>query len=61
VDDRLLTANQLAKHLGVSPATVLLWVERRELPSIRLSKRTIRFDPVAVEKWLAKYAGKDGV
>ncbi|MGD0089095.1 MAG: helix-turn-helix domain-containing protein [Planctomycetota bacterium] len=51
----LLSARQLADHIGVSTGTILGWVEQRGLPSIRLSKRTIRFDPVAVEHWLREH------
>ena len=51
--NELLSAYQLARQIGVAPATVLRWVERRGLPCIRFSKRTIRFDPAQVEQWLA--------
>ena len=57
----LLSPDQVAEQLGVSRTTVLLWADERGLPCIRFSKRTIRFDPAAVELWLESISTSSGV
>jgi len=55
----LQTPEDLARQFQVSPSTILLWVESRGLPCIRLSQRTIRFDPLAVQDWLQRQTNVD--
>lgn len=43
VPDELLTINEVAGMMKVSPRTVRRWVEAGELRVIRLPGRTIRF------------------
>jgi excisionase family DNA binding protein len=38
-----MTVRQAAKFLGVSPQTVYLWVERKQIPHLRVMGRNIRF------------------
>jgi len=38
-----LTVRQAAIYLGVSPQTVYLWVERKQIPHLRVMGRNIRF------------------
>jgi len=38
-----LTVRQAAVYLGVSPQTVYLWVERKQIPHFRIMGRNIRF------------------
>ena len=38
-----LTVRQAAVFLGVSPQTVYLWVERKQIPHLRVMGRNIRF------------------
>ena len=38
-----LTVREAAKFLGVSPQTVYLWVERKQIPHFRVMGRNIRF------------------
>ena len=38
-----LTVRDAAIYLGVSPQTVYLWVERRQIPHLRVMGRNIRF------------------
>jgi len=38
-----LTVKEAAKFLGVSPQTVYLWVERKQIPHLRVMGRNIRF------------------
>ena len=34
---------EAARYLGVSPQTVYLWVERKQIPHLRVMGRNIRF------------------
>ncbi|HEX3658924.1 MAG TPA: helix-turn-helix domain-containing protein [Pirellulales bacterium] len=45
-----LTAEEIAERLRVTPGTVMIWARENRIPSIRISRRVVRFDPVAVEK-----------
>ena len=38
-----LNVKEAAKYLGVSPQTVYLWVERKQIPHLRVMGRNIRF------------------
>jgi len=42
-DELPLTARDAATYLGVSPQTVYLWVERKQIPHLRVMGRNIRF------------------
>lgn len=58
----LLTARELAKRLRVSPETVRAWARRGCIPTLRLSPKTIRFNPEAVlAALLAERAKGEGV
>ena len=37
------TVKEAARFLGVSPQTVYAWVERRQIPHLRVMGRNIRF------------------
>lgn len=50
--ERTLTVRELAAYLQVSPLTVYRWVERGELPHLRLVKGNIRFRLEDVERHL---------
>jgi excisionase family DNA binding protein len=52
----LLTAREVADHLGVSPETVLRWTRRGELPAIRLPGGVIRYHEDVLDGWLAERA-----
>ena len=43
MSERLLTARELAEHLGLSPATILDQWQRGELPGFKFG-RAVRFD-----------------
>jgi excisionase family DNA binding protein len=43
IHDIPLTVKEAAKFLGVSPQTVYLWVERKQIPHLRVMGRNIRF------------------
>jgi excisionase family DNA binding protein len=42
--DGLLTAEELAERLAVSPFTIVKWAKERRIPEIRPSPRIRRFD-----------------
>ena len=42
-DSEPLTVKEAARFLGVSPQTVYAWVERRQIPHLRVMGRNIRF------------------
>ena len=42
-DEYPLTVKEAAKYLGVSSQTVYLWVERKQIPHLRVMGRNIRF------------------
>lgn len=50
---RLIDSAELADWLGVSPRQVRRWVETGTIPVTRLDRR-IRFDVVAIEKWIKR-------
>jgi excisionase family DNA binding protein len=56
VPEPLLTAREVGILLGVSTETVLRWVRRGEMPSIRLPGGAVRFPAQAIEQWLAERA-----
>jgi excisionase family DNA binding protein len=51
--ESLLSYQQLAAKLGLKPNTLAVLVHRKQVPHFRLAKRLVRFDPIAVERWLA--------
>ena len=50
-----LTVRQAAKYLGVSPQTVYLWVERKQIPHLRVMGRNIRFFRSDLEPFRASF------
>jgi len=50
-----LTVRQAAKFLGVSPKTVYLWVERKQIPHLRVMGRNIRFLKSDLETFRASF------
>jgi excisionase family DNA binding protein len=53
VTDRLLTTREVADRLGVSPETILRWIDRRGLPVVRLTSRALRYDEDRLDAWIA--------
>jgi excisionase family DNA binding protein len=49
------TVRQAAKFLGVSPQTVYLWVERKQIPHLRVMGRNIRFLKSDLETFRASF------
>ena len=50
-----LTVREAAKYLGVSPQTVYLWVERKQIPHLRVMGRNIRFLKSDLETFRASF------
>jgi excisionase family DNA binding protein len=50
-----LTVKDAAKFLGVSPQTVYLWVERKQIPHLRVMGRNIRFLRSDLEPFRASF------
>jgi excisionase family DNA binding protein len=55
----LVTKQELALALGVSPRTIDNWMAQRRIPFIRISARLIRFDLNRVKAALARYEIKE--
>ena len=55
VDEIPLTVRQAAVFLGVSPQTVYLWVERKQIPHLRVMGRNIRFLKSELEPFRATF------
>ncbi len=43
-DKLLLTAEELAERLAVSPRTIITWANSNRIPEVRISQRIRRFD-----------------
>jgi excisionase family DNA binding protein len=54
-EENPLTVREAAKFLGVSPQTVYLWVERKQIPHLRVMGRNIRFLKSDLEPFRASF------
>jgi len=54
-DNRPLSVREAARFLGVSPQTVYLWVERKQIPHLRVMGRNIRFLKPDLETFRASF------
>jgi excisionase family DNA binding protein len=54
-DEFPLTVREAAKFLGVSTQTVYLWVERKQIPHLRVMGRNIRFLKSDLEPFRASF------
>ena len=57
MDEKLLTATELAEHLRVRPDTVRTWSRQRVIPRIKLSRKVIRYELAAVVAALTRRSG----
>ena len=53
--DYPLTVREAARFLGVSPQTVYLWVERKQIPHLRVMGRNIRFLKSDLEPFRSRF------
>ena len=54
-DELPLTVRDAARFLGVSIQTVYLWVERKQIPHLRVMGRNIRFLQSELEPFRAQF------
>ena len=54
------TVRQAARFLGVSAQTVYLWVERKQIPHLRVMGRNIRFLKSELECFRASFRESGG-
>jgi excisionase family DNA binding protein len=50
-----MSVKEAAKFLGVSPQTVYLWVERKQIPHLRVMGRNLRFLKSDLEPFRASF------
>lgn len=55
----LITAEELAKRLSLSPGTIKRWGQEGVIPRLRLSGKVVRFDAEEVEEVLRRRAIKE--
>ena len=55
--ERWLSVDEIAAHLGVNPDTVYKWIERKQMPAHKLGKLW-KFKATEVDEWIR--AGKAG-
>ena len=55
-----LRVHEAAIFLGVSPQTVYLWVERKQIPHLRVMGRNIRFLKSELEPFRAQFKQEIG-
>jgi excisionase family DNA binding protein len=55
-----LTVKEAARFLGVSSQTVYLWVERKQIPHLRVMGRNIRFLKSDLEPFRATFKQEVG-
>jgi excisionase family DNA binding protein len=51
--DEYLTVDEIAELLKVNPQTVRNWIERRELPAVRVGARRVRVLRADFDRYLA--------
>ena len=60
-EDLPLTVRDAAAFLGVSVQTVYLWVERKQIPHLRVMGRNIRFLKSDLEPFRATFKQEVGI
>jgi len=55
IEELPMTVRDAARFLGVSAQTVYLWVERRQIPHLRVMGRNIRFLQSDLEPFRAQF------
>jgi excisionase family DNA binding protein len=60
VDELPMRVREAAVFLGVSPQTVYLWVERKQIPHLRVMGRNIRFLKSELEPFRAQFKQEMG-
>ncbi|HMK77619.1 MAG TPA: helix-turn-helix domain-containing protein [Thermodesulfobacteriota bacterium] len=55
--EELLTAEEVAKILKVSPSAVFKWAKKRIIPSYRIYEKCLRFKKPDIEAFIEKGKG----
>ena len=55
INELPIRVREAATFLGVSPQTVYLWVERKQIPHLRVMGRNIRFLKSELEPFRAQF------
>ena len=50
-DERWLSVEEIARHLGVKQATIYKWVHLRKIPSHKVG-RLLKFKSAEIDKWV---------
>jgi excisionase family DNA binding protein len=61
VNEFPIRVREAAAYLGVSPQTVYLWVERKQIPHLRVMGRNIRFLRSDLEPFRATFKQEVGI
>ena len=61
VNEIPIRVREAAVFLGVSPQTVYLWVERKQIPHLRVMGRNIRFLKSDLEPFRATFKQEVGI
>ena len=61
VNELPIRVREAAVFLGVSPQTVYLWVERKQIPHLRVMGRNIRFLKSDLEPFRATFKQEVGI
>ena len=61
VSELPIRVREAAAYLGVSPQTVYLWVERKQIPHLRVMGRNIRFLKSDLEPFRATFKQEVGI
>lgn len=59
IEDRWLSADEIARYLGVTVDTVYRWIDRQHMPTHRMG-RLWRFKKDEVDAWVKSGGARDG-
>jgi excisionase family DNA binding protein len=51
-DDKLISAREAAKILGIRISTLYSWTSKKAIPFISISRNMIKFDPAELQAWI---------
>lgn len=55
ITNQQLNYHDLAQFLGISPATLRIWVMRKMIPYYKIGK-LVRFSPEKIQEWLNSHS-----
>jgi excisionase family DNA binding protein len=58
-EKRLYTIKEASEYLGKSVKALYHMVERRQIPFVKIGKKSIGFDKIALDKWIEKHTIPD--